>query len=271
MQNQPFQQFLIQFYRTQVGQYFLAEEIDLVKKAMQKVFGFHLIQIGLTSQRFLLSEVRTSQKVLVDLFVDQSAHSMKGFDGFVEADLNYLPFKRDSIDVAFLPHTLEGVNDPYHLLRQIDDLLVPEGHLCLTGFNAKGCGLFRQKMGLSKQGLHKEGFAQAHLISPARLVDWLKLLGYDIELVQISPFNCLVTKHPTWRVLRWLEKALSWMGVETGNVYCILAKKRVSSPTPVGLNWKLSNLMPLKKGQAVVPNRRISNEDYKVRKENCKQ
>src|SRR6202142_1225286 len=51
------------------------------------------------------------------------------------APLDTLPFRSDSIDAIFLPHTLELVEDPYAVLREAERVLIAEGCLMICGFN----------------------------------------------------------------------------------------------------------------------------------------
>ena len=51
------------------------------------------------------------------------------------APLDSLPFRSDSIDAIFLPHTLELVEDPYAVLREAERVLCAEGCLMICGFN----------------------------------------------------------------------------------------------------------------------------------------
>lgn len=237
MTYKHFQQFLMRLYQTETGQGLLRDEKSLIDYALRKSFGLYFLQVGLTAWRPLLDNCRLNQKILVDDAIVED-----GFDAYVIADLNYLPFRKDTIDMVFLPHTLETVEDPYHLLRQIDDLLIAEGHLLITGFNPLGCAVWLQKMGKNRRA-----FRQGNLISPARLVDWLRLLGYDIEWVRLSPSTCVSNSKPSGAFVLKLGWFLSKFGLETGNVYGILAKKRMSSPTPIGLNWRLSDWVSVRK------------------------
>ncbi len=243
-----FQSHLTKFYNTDSGQVFLDLESKLIDRALKNVFGYYLLQVGLTSSQELLASSRVKHKILVDSSVCKKGKEL--FQNAVEANLDYLPIKEDSVDVVFLPHTLESVEDPYHLLRQVDVLLIPEGKLIITGFNPHSCTILKQKL-----GANKKIFKQANLIKISRLVDWLKLLGYDIEHLEITPTACFVAQnYQAWWLIKKVARLLSWLGVETGNVYCISAIKRVSSPTPVGMNWKLSHWLPVKKAQAIASN-----------------
>lgn len=244
--QKPFQAFLYSFYESPKGRSFLNKEKTLLDHALNKVFGYRLAQIGITSRKTLLSKSRVQFKLVAD--EQPLSYSQVPF---VQAEIDYLPFALDSMDAILLPHTLEAVDDPYHLLRQVDKILVGEGHLIISGFNPFGCSIIRHKF-----GRNRKAFQSAHMMKVSRVVDWLNLLEYDIEWVAYSRKDCLNrsqndSEYSVARANGWLSK----VGIELGDVYCILAKKRVESPTPVGLNWKLSNWLPSKKGLVVASNR----------------
>lgn len=247
MTNPPFQTFLYRFYQTEKGRALFRQEKHLVDQALAQVFGLYLVQLGITSSQSLLDNSRVSFKVVTN----PESLRIDGAD-FIQSDLDYLPIKADSTDVVFMPHTLESVVDPYHLLRQVDQMLIPEGHVLISGFNPVSCQVMRNRL-----GENRHAFRQANLLRAHRVIDWLNVLGYDIEMVHYSSISCLAREEHDlgWR---WVERIEGWLnraGFDFGNVYCILAKKRIASPTPVGLNWRLSNWLPMKKRRAMVTNR----------------
>lgn len=238
MTNQQFQSFLTEFFRFPQGHALLKEEQTIIDRTLSQVFGLYLIQLGQISETDLLVNSRVSHKILVDDHLPVSPPAC-----FIQADIDYLPIQPDSVDVFLLPHTLESVVDPYHLLRQVDQMLIAEGHLLITGFNPIGCRTIINR--IQNTG---GGFKQAHFIRVHRLVDWLSLLGYDIQLINYSASNCFSPK-PNSRWWHSFERGLGRAGLHFGNVYAILAKKRIFSPTPVGLNWRLKNWLTVTKGQ----------------------
>lgn len=250
MANPAFQSFLRQFYETPKGRSLRLQEQALLDHALQQVFGFYLVQLGDVSKQPLLDNSRVNCKVLIDSAL-KSASSFQGV--CLQADMEYLPIRTDSVDAFVLPHTLESVVDPYHLLRQVDAALIPEGHILITGYNPLGCRIMRNRF-----GEHRQPFKQANLIRAHRVVDWLSLLGYDIEQVSYSSISCLTGQDNPhrWRWVEGMEKGLEALGLDFGNVYCILARKRVASPTPVGLNWRLSNWLTAVKGRPTVVSNR---------------
>lgn len=248
MRNLPFQTFLSHFYQTPKGLSLLNDEKLLIERSLDKVFGYYLVQLGMTCEADLTQNCRVSHKVFTDVALPKDTFPEQ-IQEFVLADLNYLPFKDDSIDAVVMPHTLESVSDPYHLLRQVDKILVPEGHILITGFNPFGCQIIRQKVGENRQS-----FNRANLVKESRVVDWLNVLGYEIQKISFSSLSCVTKDVETYQPSRFLLSLEHWMdkvGLDLGNVYCVLARKKVGSPTPVGLNWRLAPWQTVKKGRVI--------------------
>jgi len=191
MTNQSFQCFLYTFYQTPKGQSLLREERGLIDRSLEQVFGLHMVQLGIPSANDLLKNNRVSHKVLAN---DVSLY-VSGKSSFVQTNIDYLPFKPDSIDAVLMPHTLETVADPYHLLRQVDKMLIGEGHLLLTGFNPFSCQMLRQRFSENRQA-----FKQANLLRPHRIIDWLNLLGYDIEIIILKIFFIKESFYPSYSI-----------------------------------------------------------------------
>lgn len=257
MTNQQFQAFLIQFFRSPQGHALFKQEQSMVDRSLSQVFGLYLVQLGRISTEDLMLNSRMRYKVLVDDCLPSSKNPC-----FIQADIDYLPIKSDSIDGFVLPHTLESVVDPYHLLRQVDQMLIPEGHLLITGFNPFGCRTILNRL-QNTDG----GFKNAHFIRVHRLVDWLSLLGYDIELISYSSASCFGSQRES-KWLGSLEQGLGRAGLHFGNLYAILAKKRIFSPTPVGLNWRLRNWLNVTKGQRPMATSRYHRQTREMDKDN---
>ncbi|KUJ72962.1 methyltransferase domain-containing protein [Thiomicrospira sp. WB1] len=246
MTNTAFQSFLLRWFQQKNNRTLLQQEQALLSHALSHVFGLYLLQLGRVCPDSVLKGNRARHHILMDQSL-KPFHS-QGLEG-IEADIDYLPLKADTVDAMVLPHTLESVRDPYHLLRQIDQVLIPEGHLIVTGFNPWGCLTMRHRL-----GEHRSVFAQANMIRAHRLVDWLSLLGYDIEWLNYSPITCFKRPKSLAEWERSLDQGERQWGQSFGNLYCLHAKKRVSAPTPVGLNWRLTDWLGLKRPGTVTAN-----------------
>lgn len=244
--NQGFQFFLRQWYATQQASTLLEQEGVLVEKGLKNLFGYFLIQLGNAAPISFLNGSRVKHKVLVDNIIQTPHPSFLGVD-YVQADLNFLPVAKESTDVVFMPHTLELAADPYLLLRQVDAMLVPQGHLVMSGFNPYGCAIMRFRWQAKNGPLRK-----ANLIRLKRLAEWLEVLGYDIKWQAHAPVYCFGKREVNraglvmwfFKTLEWCENKLSLVGLEFGNVYCLVAQKRVDAPKLVGKRWHTPSWMP---------------------------
>jgi len=58
-------------------------------------------------------------------------------------------------------------------------------------------------------------------------------------------------KYTVWaKFIEKIETGLKTIGLDFGNVYCLVAKKRVDSPTLVGLKWHLPKWQGVRNGSA---------------------
>ncbi len=246
-----FQQALNQWYSTGSSRAVLKQERALVEPAIQNLFGYFFVQLGAPSSEHLMASSRIKYKLLVDPFLEHVSTEVLNDPHchLIRADLDYLPIGKEKADVVFLPHTLEAAADPYYLLRQVDSMLVPEGHVVITGFNPYGCFIMRHRW-FKKDRV----FDQAKLETPQRIKEWLQVLGYDVQIQKYSSVTCFVQRPSEGlliNLVEWIEKGLSALGLQFGNVYCLVAKKRVDSPTLVGSRWHMPRWM-------AIPNRSVA-------------
>ncbi len=158
-----------------LGARVLREEAMLAPLALDDVFGFELLQVGAWGPaRHLLDSARTQHTTLVA--------SELGSGATLCAPLDSLPFRSESIDAIFLPHTLELVEDPYAVLREAERVLCAEGCLMICGFNPfSGWGVRRA----FARHLKRPPFPPQtqRMLSERRLRDWVALLGLDVDSV----------------------------------------------------------------------------------------
>lgn len=215
--------------------------------AVADVFGYHALQLGLPE----LDALRENRMPLRLCAADRWAESLEGSkenggDGSgggsrggvgrsriaVINRYEELPFASSSIDLVVLPHVLEFADEPHQVLREVDRVLVPEGHVVITGFNP--ASLWGMRHALTRLGLAAYVPAQAQFIGVPRLKDWLKLLSFEPHR---GRFGCYVpwARSRTW-LARWafMEKAGDRWWPVLGAVYLLTAVKRVSGMHLVG-------------------------------------
>jgi SAM-dependent methyltransferase len=142
------------------------------------------------------------------------------------APLDSLPFRSDSIDAIFLPHTLELVEDPYAVLREAERVLCAEGCLMICGFNPfSGWGVRRAFARYVGRPVFPP--QTQRMLSERRLRDWVAVLGFDVDSVYgyLGPFP---TKGRMPRAIDARPRA-AW----TAGAYLLKARKRVKTMTLV--------------------------------------
>jgi SAM-dependent methyltransferase len=202
-----------------LGARVLREEAALAPLALDDVFGFELLQVGAWGPaRHLLNGARTQHTTLV------APETSSGVT--LCAPLDSLPFRSDSIDAIFLPHTLELVEDPYAVLREAERVLCAEGCLMICGFNPmSGWGVRRA----FAHYVGRPAFPPQtqRLLSERRLRDWVALLGFDVDSVY-GYLGLFPTKGRTPRTIEARPRA-AW----TAGAYLLKARKRVQTMTLV--------------------------------------
>lgn len=202
-----------------LGARVLREEAALAPLALDDVFGFELLQVGAWGPaRHLLDGARTQHTTLVA--------PEPGPGVTLCAPLDSLPFRSDSIDAIFLPHTLELVEDPYAVLREAERVLCAEGCLMICGFNPfSGWGIrraFAKRVGSPAFPPQSE-----RLLSERRLRDWVALLGFDVDSVY-GYLGLFPTQGMLSRTQEFRPRA-AW----TAGAYLLKARKRVKTLTMV--------------------------------------
>jgi SAM-dependent methyltransferase len=204
-----------------LGQYLLAHEQAMFDAAVSDLFGFNAVQLGL-----LQLDTLKNSRIPTILHVDANAG-----DCLCESD--YLPFAESCVDLICLPHVLEFSENPHQTLREVERILVPEGHVIITGFNP--ISAWGVKHAFSKDS----GYPwQGHFFTISRIKDWLALLG--LEYVD-GKMNCY---EPPIGNEKWLNRFtfMDKMGDKwwpmLGGLYLIIAKKRVVNITLLKPNWK---------------------------------
>ncbi len=204
-----------------LGQYLLAREQAMFNAVVGDIFGFNALQLGML-QMDTLKNSRIPHLLHVG--------NCEG-DAYCESD--YLPFAPSCIDLVCLPHVLEFSGNPHQTLREAERILVPEGHLILTGFNPISAWGIKQAM--TKDETYPW---HGHFFTLSRIKDWLALLG--LEFVNGS-MNCY---EPPINDEKWLQRFVfmdkmgdKWWSM-MGGQYFIVAKKRVVNITLLKPNWK---------------------------------
>lgn len=206
-----------------------AAEKKVLDGVLPDLFGYYLLQLGECSTPDLVGASRIRNRVrLVG-----SAAAQPVADPVVRASPQALPIATDSIDVAVLSHVLELEESPHDALRELERVLVPEGHVVVVGFNP--ISLFGVWRLLARRA---SGPAGVRLVGVAELKDRLALLGFDVVSVRTSFFSPPFGNPGLLERMRWLERVGARWWSYAGAVYVVVARKRVATLTPIKPRWR---------------------------------
>lgn len=205
-----------------LGARVVAEERALLDAKLPGLYGFHLLQLGL-SDRVCLYE---SSMIRHKFALARSPHAT-GASGCAIPE--QLPIEPDSVDVVLMHHVLEYSTQPHQVLREAARVVVPHGHLLILGFNP--WSLFGLRAAASRRIAHPV-WAGATL-GTHRVKDWLTLLDFAVDDVQYRLHAPPIDHGPTLAKLARVDRAAARWSLPCGAVYLIHARKQVSPLTPV--------------------------------------
>lgn len=219
------------WFATPPGRYQLAWERAQLDLAVANIFGFHALQLGLAELDALAAN-RMPHRWL-------ATHVPTPGAAFV-TDFSALPFPSNSLDLVVLPHSLELAPDPHATLHEVERVLVPEGRVVICGLNpASLWGLQQRRAYL----YHCLGFGQlfvpqGEFIGYWRLRDWLRLLGFEVEIGRFGCYKPAFSSEPWLQRFDWMDRAGKRWWPILGAVYFLVAVKRVRSMTLLSPTWK---------------------------------
>jgi SAM-dependent methyltransferase len=212
---------LQRWWQEALGAALLGAESELLAEALEEVFGWELLQVGAWGHaRELLSGSRTRHQTII-----AATKFERGPD--VMGRASQLPIVSDSIDAVLLPHTLEFAADPYSIVREVDRVLVAEGHLIVMGF--RPWSLWGLRAHASRNGFPP---GMRRLLFEGRVQDWLELLGYEVvarrRYLYVSPWSHPSENKAGGKILR-----RGLVNPLPAGAYLLKARKRVYTLTPV--------------------------------------
>jgi SAM-dependent methyltransferase len=231
---------LSEFLCSPAGRYVLDWEQTQLDAAVSDIFGYHALQLGLPEVDALRENRMPLRFCAADrqLMVNAGEGGNDGGERRVAIINRYeeLPLATHSIDLVVMPHILEFAADPHQVLREVERVLVPEGHVVITGFNPASLWGLRQygtRLGAAPF-LPREG----SFIALPRVKDWLKLLSFEFARGRFGCYAPSVRTAAWLRRWRFMEKAGDRWWPVFGAVYLLTAVKRVRGMRLIGAVWK---------------------------------
>lgn len=245
------------FLHSPPGRYALAWEQEHLNAGVADIFGYHALQLGLPEIDALRENRMPLRVCASDRLLDARLYPNDGTHTRVAVINRFeeLPFATASIDLVVMPHILEFALEPHQVLREVDRVLVPEGHVVITGFNPGSLWGLRQVM--ARLGMTPYLPLAGQFISLPRIKDWLKLLSFEVNRGRFGCYAPWVRSEKWLARWRFLEKAGDRWWPVLGSVYMLTAVKRVRGMRLVGPAWKRKD----ERSRALVP---VANRTFLV-------
>ncbi len=198
---------------------FFDAERSFITAGLRQSVGPTVLQIGRRLPTAVVDDFDLPFLVKTNEVIDDSSD--------IVVDPAFLPFSPDVFSTVVLPHVLEGNALPHQVLREAHRVLMPEGHIVLTGFNPVSL------LGLQRW-LRPKAVCPGRYYSVGRVIDWLQLLGFEVVGSAMFQYAPLLKNHRLKNTFQFLESVGDrWLPM-TGGGYMISAKKREAGATMVG-------------------------------------
>lgn len=223
------------------GRYLLAWEQACFDQQVVDIFGFNAVQIGMCNEDFLRAN-RMPNRMLCAGVGERNCRRVS-----LQASELELPFASQSLDLVILPHVLEFVSHPHQVLREVERVLLPEGHLLISAFNPMSLWGMRR---IFAGHMGQFPWTGQYLSSP-RIKDWLSLLGFESRSVMSGCFAPPVAREEWLRRWSFMETAGRYCWPFGGAVFIAHAVKKAPGMRLIAPNWR--DLQRTGKKESMVP------------------
>ena len=215
---------LSDWFETPIGSVYRHAESALLSQKLRENFRAEVLQLDFVGWEDEFHEaMRFAHYTILDKHVAEQSKYTR-----IVGETNNLPIETHSVDIVIMPHTLEFDDNPHQVLREVNRVLKPEGIVLLMGFNPWAFWHLPRFFPKAKLKTPWNG----KFISRYRVMDWLKLLNFEIEESQGCCLFPLMKKQTATTKLTLLKKFLAWTPFMPA-AYFIMAVKRVSKGTSV--------------------------------------
>ncbi len=223
---------LARWYQSDYGQLCHGVERDFLQRNVHDLSGQVLLGLGLSPLWLQLDTppaLPHSYHLIPELLLGNQIPGNVS----VQTLPDLLPIQSNSVSVVVLHHALELSNHPHHLLREVDRVLIEDGHIVIIGFNP------RSPLGLASwlQKWSSTTPPCTNKISLPRLKDWLTLLSFEVCHQQSALFRLPLGNIKLQRAITAFDRWGEALFPSLGNLYIIKARKRTIPMTLIGPRW----------------------------------
>ena len=198
-----------------LGELLLAQQQPVLEAELARLFGGYLVHYGPGVQAPTAAQIQRTVRL---------GAPFSGVE--IACEEQAWPLGEHAADVVVLQHGLDFSLSPHGLLREAARSVRPGGHLLVVGINPWSAWGLRHL-------LARDGLRQARCIDPARVSDWLRLLGFALEKRR---FGCY---RPPFAASRWQSRLAgleplgeAWQ-MPGGGFYLLVARKLMVGLRPL--------------------------------------
>jgi SAM-dependent methyltransferase len=228
------------WYQGLAGQQALLSLDSIISEHLSEIFGYYCLNVGILGGR---GEFLKDSRISAGFSIGCDA---KNND--LIAIPEQLPIAADEVDLVIGSHVLECSHNPHQVLREIDRVLVPEGHCILIGFNPyalMGAKRFLKPLRKENKQWHKtlasnkpSKLEQYRTRSASHVRDWFSLLGFETLEVNYLGFRPSIKNEKLFTGSAWMEKWGEKLWPVLGSLYIIHAKKHMVAMRPHKKVWE---------------------------------
>ncbi len=180
------------WYLSAQGQILKKNELEYLKKEVVVGYRQTVVQIGGLGWENDYIDVSSYPY----FFVVDTDKYLNGDTKKIFSVAEALPFSCNSIDFIILPHLLEFEENCHQVLREIERVLKPEGHLIILGLNPWSL-LAQKRFFWGKRTSFPWG---SLLLRRSKVLDWLSLLNFKARVSAHFHIRSLFPKIPLLRI-----------------------------------------------------------------------
>jgi SAM-dependent methyltransferase len=215
-----------QWQNQRLGRTVMQHERSLLTPLLGEKLGSHLLQLSIAGCEPLFDHSPILNKTFAQMSSVGEPFRFQANCDLVIDPCN-LPITNNMMDAVVLHHILEYTNNPYQVMREAHRVLTSGGQLFVMGFNPWSLMGVRKVLTPFNKAPWSGSFR-----SWIKLVDGLKLLGFNVEMTQHAffelPFNGAVSVDGKSIVERFGRKYNCFFG----STYAIVARKQTVGMEP---------------------------------------
>ncbi|MFT7289306.1 MAG: SAM-dependent methyltransferase [Halieaceae bacterium] len=216
MQSIEISRALESWYRGHGGTELFDKLRDRLQPLLDRAFGYHIMQMGPLGAQSLIAGSPINHRIYVS--------EVSGNGSTLRCHGSDLPLESDSVDMLVAFHALEFDEHPHGVVREMQRVLRPHGHLIIIGFNPHGLlGISQYLRRMRRSSL----WHQHRPVSTRRLSDWLRLVDCELESIHHLYPIPLIGRGRLRRAIGRIDDWASRHGLPGGSVYIAHAMKQI--------------------------------------------